>query len=295
MPVIFSSPFSLIQSITAIFKRVWGKLFRQETDSNLRETLEELIEEGSDDESSIESDERALLGNVLSLRDLMVEEVMIPRADIIAVPEDVIESELITTLIKSGYSGLLVYRNTLDDVMGMVHIKDILAWVTANQSLKIHQILREVLFIPPSMRTLDLLFKMREGGSKMAVVVDEHGGTDGLVTFSDLIEEIIGDIQDAHDLTPSIQLMQKPDGSVIADARVTLKEIEEKYNIDLALPELEDDINTVGGMVVSLAGRVPNRGEIISHPLGVTFEVLEADPRRVKRLCVHNLKTVIKP
>jgi magnesium and cobalt transporter len=143
------------------------------------------------------------------------------------------------------------------------------------------------------MRTLDLIFQMRETGTKMAMVVDEFGGIDGLVTFPDLIEEIIGDIQDAQDRTPSYQLVERADGTIVADARVTLEEIAEKYSINLIVEGLEDEIDTLGGLVVALAGRVPARGELITHPAGLEIEVVDADPRRVKRLYIRGIEKLV--
>ncbi len=274
----------------SLFKNILRKFKKNETDGSLRETLEELIEESVETEPSIESDERQLLGNVLNLRDLTAYDVMIPRADIIAVPVTATAQEVLQQFVKSGVMRILVYRETLDHVLGMLHIKDILVWQNSKKAWVIKNLIRDVLFISPTMRTLDLLLKMRETGSKMAVVVDEYGGVDGLVTFSNLIEEIIGDIQDAHDQSPSVQIEIRPDGSVVADARMTLEELNETFPNQLLLNDSHEDIDTLGGLVVFLAGRVPIRGELIRHPSGIEFEVLEADPRRVRRLCLRHLK-----
>jgi len=271
-------------------KSLWRKHLKSDADNNLRETLEELIEESSEEEPSIESDERQLIGNVLNLRDLTAYDVMIPRADVIAAPITISPTELVSLLIKTGVTRLPIYRDNLDHVVGIVNIKDVLGWLQSKKNLKINSLLREVLFISPSMRTLDLLLEMRETGSKVAIVVDEYGGVDGMVTFSKLIEEIIGDIQDAHDQTPSSQIVVREDDSVVADARTTLEELEEALSKKLPLKEHdEEDIDTLGGLVAFLAGRVPIRGELIIHPSGIEFEVLDADSRRVKRLCLRNL------
>lgn len=256
-------------------------------EANLRATLEGLIEKSHESELSLESDERTILGNVLSLRDLTVEDVMIPRADIVAVPQTISAADLMETMIHSHHSRLPVYRDTLDDVIGIVQIKDCLAWKASNNPYNIKTLVREVLYISPTMRTLDLLLQMRESGKKMALVVDEYGGIDGLVTFSDLIEEIIGDIQDAQERGASHQIFERPDGTLVLDGRLELETIEEKLGLDLMTPELEDDIDTVGGLVASLVGRVPTRGELIIHPSGLEFEVLDADPRRVKSVCLR--------
>jgi CBS domain containing-hemolysin-like protein len=272
-------------------RRLWRKLKGQDTENTLRETLEELIEEGVDESSSIASDERELLGNVLNLRDLTAEDVMVPRIDIIAIPQDATEEELLGTLIRSRLKRLPVYKNTLDEVIGMIQIKDVLAWKASGKPLNIKSIIRDVLFISPTARTLDILFQMRESGTKMALVVDEYGGIDGLVSFSDLIEEIIGDIQDAQDRGSQQQLIKRSDGSILADGRIALEEIEENFGLRLVDDDLADEVDTIGGLVTTLAGRVPNRGELIKHPhYPVEFEVLDADPRRIKRICIREKK-----
>lgn len=272
------------------FRKKWRHLFRFDSENSLRETIEELIEEGDSAESSIESDERTLLGNVLSLRDLTAEDVMIPRIDIIAIPLDATEEELLGTFIRSRLQRLAVYRNTLDEVVGTVQIQDVLAWKASGKKLQLRSIVKDALFISPTMRTLDLIFKMRESGTKMALVVDEFGGVDGLVTFSDLMEEIIGDIQEAQDHSEQQRLFNRPDGDIVTDGRVMLVEIEETFNLNLTVEDLEDEIETVGGLVTSLAGHVPTRGELITHPnQSVTFEILEADPRRIKKLLIHHV------
>jgi len=275
-------------------KQKWRILIRSDADNSLRETIEELIEDTEDEANpSIESDERLLLGNVLNLRDLTSEDVMIPRVDIVAVPLTITGLELLRVLTRSRHSRVPIYRHNLDDVIGIIETKDVLTWAATKKPLNIKALIRDVLFISPTMRTLDLLFQMRETGTKMAMVVDEFGGIDGLVTFSALIEEIIGDIQDAQDRTPSYQVVERADGTVVADARVMLEEIAEKYGINLIVEGLEDEIDTLGGLVVALAGRVPTRGELITHPLGLEIEVADADPRRVKRLYIRGIKKLM--
>jgi CBS domain containing-hemolysin-like protein len=273
-------------------KHKWRVMMRSGADNSLRETIEELIEDTETEEAnpSIELDERLLLGNVLNLRDRTAEDAMVPRVDIIAVPITTTGSELLAVLTRSRHSRLPVYRTNLDDVIGMVDIKDVLGWVATKKPLNIKAMVRDVIFVSPTMRTLDLLFQMRESGTKMAMVVDEFGGIDGLVTFPDLIEEIIGDIQDAQGSNPIHQLVERADGSILADARVTLEQISENYGVNLIVEGMEDDIDTLGGLVVALAGRVPARGELITHPAGLEVEVVDADPRRVKRLYLRGIQ-----
>lgn len=274
-------------------RHLWRVVTRSDADNSLRETIEELIEDTDEANPSIESDERMLLGNVLSLRDLTAEDVMVPRVDIVAVPLTITSPELLAVLTRSRHSRLPVFRNNLDDVIGMIESKDVLSWAATKKPLNIKALIRDVLHVSPTMRTLDLLFQMRETGTKMSMVVDEFGGVDGLVTFSDLIEEIIGDIQDAQDRSPNYQLVERADGSILADARVTLEEISEKYGINLVVEGLEDEIDTLGGLVVALAGRVPSRGELITHPVGLEIEVVDADPRRVKRLNLRGIQKLV--
>jgi magnesium and cobalt transporter len=259
-------------------------------EGSLRDAIEELIEEseGEPDGTPLGRDESSLLLNILKLGDLTAYDVMVPRADIVAVPADITLDGLVRAL-SQGHSRLPIFRDTLDDVIGMVHIKDVLACVAGDRAYSLPGIAREVLFVAPSMRALDLLLQMRLSRVHMALVVDEFGGIDGLVTIEDVVEEIVGDIEDEHDVAEGPKLVARPDGTLLADARATIEEFEEKVGPVLTAEEREQDIDTLGGLVFSLTGRVPSRGELISHPSGIAFEVLDADPRRVKRLRVRNL------
>ncbi|MES2607485.1 MAG: transporter associated domain-containing protein [Pseudomonadota bacterium] len=277
------------QTLRGFFKRFWRYCRKGEHDASLRETIEELIEETDEEVPSIESDERLLLENVLSLRDLTAHDIMIPRADVIAVSDSILETELMDQFVKTGISWFIVFNENLDHVIGMVHIKDMLAWIYSKKPFMLKALIKDVMFISPAMRTLDLLLMMRESGMKVAVVVDEYGGVDGLVTFSQLIEEIIGDIEGDNEQSPAPQLNWKSDGSIIADGRSTFEELDELVGRELNLIDEDENIDTLSGLVAFLAGRVPNRGELISHPKGLEFEILDADPRRVKRLCIRNI------
>ena len=260
-------------------------------ESSLRDAIEELIEEseGESDESPINRDESSLLLNILKLRDLTARDVMVPRADIVAVPLDIELDALVRSMTTHGHSRLPVYRETLDDVVGMVHIKDVLSCSTGERPFELAAIAREVLFVAPSMRALDLLLQMRLSRIHMALVVDEFGGIDGLITIEDVVEEIVGEIEDEHDVAQGPRLVARPDGTLVADARATIEEFEQRVGPVLSDEEREQDIDTLGGLVFSLIGRVPTRGELITHPSGLAFEVLEADPRRIRRLRVRNL------
>jgi CBS domain containing-hemolysin-like protein len=228
-----------------------------------------------------------LLGNVLNLRDLTAQDVMIPRVDIIAIPQTVGEEELLNTMTSSRLKQVLVYKETLDDIVGMVQLKDVMGWMVSKKPFSLKSLIREVLFVSPAMGTLDLLLQMRASGTKVALVVDEYGGIDGLVTVADLIEEIIGDIQDAQDHAKQPYLNKRSDGVIIADGRVDLEQLEEEFALNLVVDDLDDDIETVGGLVAALAGRVPPRGKLVRHPNGIELEVVDADLRRVKRVHIH--------
>ena len=256
-------------------------------ESSVRDTLEELIEERDDAEAPIAEDERVLFANILDLRDRTVHDVMVPRADIIAVDKAAARSQVIALMTREGHSRLPVYGETLDDVIGMVHIKDVAA-EPEDEAFTLSKIVRRVLFVSPSMQVLELLLEMRVTRSHMALVVDEHGGVDGLVTIEDLVEEIVGEIEDEHDRGGEPTLVKRTDGSLDADARATLDALEEITG-PVVTEEERAEIDTLGGLVFSLAGHVPIRGELVSQPSGLQFEVIDADPRRIKRLRVRGL------
>jgi len=285
------------QSGGRLWQRLRNLVKSRQGEAQLRETLEEIIDEikeveGEDDNAApISSDERVMLSNILRLRHLTAYDVMVPRADIVAVDLDTPIDELIDVMSKAGHSRLPVYRETLDEVVGIVHIKDVLHYMKDRRTKAdsgLVDLVRRILVVAPSMRVLDLLLEMRLSRVHMALVVDEFGGIDGLVTIEDLVEEIVGEIEDEHDVAVGPKLIERPDGSLVADARATIEEFEEMVGPVLSDEEREEDIDTLGGLLFSLAGRVPDRGELVEHPpSGITFEVLEADPRRVKRLRVR--------
>jgi magnesium and cobalt transporter len=271
--------------------REWLRMLRRgrNGDGSIRDTLEELIEEREESDQPINEDERLLLANIFELRDRTVHDVMVPRADIVAIEGETALSDIIDVITGEGHSRLPVYGETLDDAMGFIHAKDVLAWRGAEANFSPSRILRRVLFVAPSMQVLELLLEMRVKRAHMALVVDEYGGVDGLVTIEDLVEEIVGEIEDEHDQNDDPALTPAADGSLIADARVTIEHLEETVGPILDSDEEREDIDTLGGLVFSLAGRVPIRGELIRHSSGVEFEVLEADPRRIRRLRLRGL------
>jgi magnesium and cobalt transporter len=265
------------------------RLFRRAPET--REAIDELITAPSDEdeESPITAQERVLIGNVLKVHDRNAADIMVPRVDIVAFDIEQPFNELIKLMIENEHSRVPVYRETLDDVVGFVHVKDVLAPVAGRRTAKLTSILRKVLVVAPSLPVFDLLVQMRQSRTHIAMVVDEFGGIDGLVTIEDVIEEIVGDIEDEHDVDETPTLIARPDGSVIADARLPIDTFEEHHGTPLRHNGDHEEVDTLGGLVFALAGRVPRRGEVIPHPGGLEFEVLDADPRRIKRLRVRGL------
>ncbi len=271
------------------WRDLWRYLRRSRNgDTSIRDTLEELIERHEEDELPLDPAERLLLENTLKLRTVCVDDVSVPRADIVAVECETPLREVISIIAEKHHSRLPVYRKDLDDVLGCVHVKDVLPYAASENPPPLTEIMRPVLFVAPSMRVLDLLLRMRLSRTHMALVVDEYGGIDGLVTIEDLVEEIVGEIEDEHEIVEGPRLIERPDGTLVADARTQLEEFEERVGPVLTEDERED-IDTLGGLVVTLIGRVPSRGELVTHSSGLEFEVLDADPRRLKRLRIRNL------
>ncbi len=255
-----------------------------------RETMDALIAAAElEGLTEITPQERFLIGNILKVHDRNAGDVMVPRVDIVALDVEQPFAEVVRCMVENGHSRVPVYRESLDDVIGFVHVKDVLAPVADRRPGKLSRLLRKVLFVAPSLPILDLLVQMRQARTHIAMVVDEFGGIDGLVTIEDLIEEIVGEIEDEHDVAEPLTLIERPAGSIIADARLPIEALEEQHGTRLRPVGDEEAVDTLGGLVFMLAGRVPKRGEIIAHPDGIEFEVLDADPRRVKRLRVRGL------
>lgn len=273
----------------ASVKALFG--FRQ-TEVSLRESLEEALEEHEEEfeGETLGASEREMLFNVLDYSALTVDDVMVPRGDIVAVPCDVSFGEMVAVFAQAAHSRMPVYRDTLDDVQGMVHVKDVLKVVADKadtSAFKIGEIQRRVLFVPAAMKVVDLMAKMRQGRTHMAIVVDEYGGTDGLVTVEDIVEEVIGEIDDEHDEIDTPDIIALADGGYDADARAEIADLEELLGIDLLPDDQDEDVDTVGGLVFSLAGYVPEIGEIIPHQSGYKFEVVDADPRRISKVRIY--------
>jgi CBS domain containing-hemolysin-like protein len=259
----------------------------------MRESVAEVMEASESEDRALSPQERRMLANLLKFGELRVADVMVPRADIVAVEETTPLCDLVTLFREAQHSRIPVYRETLDDPVGLMLLKDVVGLIEMEidgsfrwRNVPIASLLRNLLFVPPSMPLLDLLLKMQASHTHLALVIDEYGGTDGLVTIEDIIEEIVGDIEDEHDEALQ-QVRNAGDGVYVADARTSLEHFAEVTGLTLASDDPDKDIDTLGGLVVSILGRVPERGEIVPHPSGYEFEVLEADPRRVKRLRIR--------
>lgn len=232
----------------------------------------------------------AMVEQAAAFQSLRVEDVMTPRADIVAVELTTPFGELIEKFLEAEHSRMPIYRETLDDPVGVVHVKDVFKLLAdpkkrpGEQDLILQRLRRDALYVPASMRAETLLLRMQATRTHLALVIDEFGGTDGLVTMEDLVESVVGDIDDEHDEAASNAIIPRPGGVYEADARAPLEDLEASMGRELAPPDLEEEIDTVAGLVTALAGRVPQRGEVIAHPEGFEIQILDADPRRVKRV-----------
>jgi magnesium and cobalt transporter len=277
----------------SLLARLRQLLGRRQTEPSLRESIAELVQEAADEQPAageqpeLDRQERALIANILRLRETTADDVMLPRADIVAMRVDVSLEEALQQIRWEGHSRLPVFREQLDDIVGMVHIKDVIAYVGRPEAFRLEAILRRPLMVAPQMPVLDLLLQMRQARIHLALVVDEYGGIDGLVTIEDLVETIVGDISDEHDEVETAMVVERPDGALDINARLPVEEFEHRMGPVLSEDERDADIETVGGLVFTLAGRVPAKGEVISHPSGIEFRVLDADPRRIRRLRVR--------
>jgi CBS domain containing-hemolysin-like protein len=285
-------------------------LFRQKNGSTLREDLTDALAESAPDGEAFSPAERAMLNNILRLREVRVEDVMVPRADIEAVEISITLGELLNVFEQSGHSRMPVYAETLDDPRGMVHIRDVLAHITRSarakkgratrkppagavaldlanvdlgRSIGELNLIRSVLFVPPSMLASDLMARMQAARTQMALVIDEYGGTDGLASLEDIVETVVGDIEDEHDEDEPL-ITQAGDGVYIVDAKAEIDDVAKLIGDDFAPGEHSDYVDTIGGLIFNALGRVPARGEVVQAVPGFEFHVLDADPRRVKRV-----------
>ncbi|MEA2793196.1 MAG: hemolysin (HlyC) family protein, partial [Bradyrhizobium sp.] len=284
---------------------------------SVRDDLQVVLDASTPDEVGFSAIERTMLRNILGLHERRIADVMIHRADIIAVKRDIPLGELMSLFESAAHSRLVVYNETLDDPEGIVHIRDLLAFMTARarvpdngkakrkkpfpagldlravdlaMPLADANIIRKLLFVPPSMRAIDLLAQMQASRIHLALVVDEYGGTDGLVSIEDIVEQIVGEIDDEHDSDEPPAIVRQADNSFIADARASLDDVRSVIGEDFVTGEAGEEVETLGGYLVTHVGRLPVRGEVISGPGNFEIEVLDADPRRVKRLRITTRK-----
>jgi CBS domain containing-hemolysin-like protein len=281
--------------------------------STARADLTDVLEDGTG-ETDFSPTERTMLKNILGLRERRVIDVMVPRADIVAVQKDIGLGELMKIFESAGHSRLVVYEDTLDDAIGMVHIRDLVAFVSARAAagassnmrrkkpfpagldlkavdlsmpLSGAAIIREILYAPPSMPVLDLLAKMQTTRIHLALVVDEYGGTDGVVSIEDVVEQVVGDIADEHDQDTPPDVVRQPDGSFLADARAGIDDLTTVVGVEFDMGEVANEVDTLAGYVAARIGRVPVRGELVPGPGSFEIEILDADPRRVKKLRIY--------
>ena len=266
-------------------------IFFSSNKENIKDVLEDIIEDNGNSVESIDDGTKKIFKNIIQLNDKCIEDIMIPRADIDAVSSSIKINQLITFINKTKHSRIPVYDENLDKVIGMVHIRDLFEKINktakVKRDIKISKsIVRKILFSSPSMRILDLLLKMRSEQIHMSIVVDEFGGTNGLVTIEDLVEEIVGEIKDEHDFE-EIDIIKKISKKTYeVSARVTVDEFEKKLGVFFESVDKED-IDTVGGLVFNLIGKIPSRGQVIGHKSGLEFTILDADTRKIKRLLVN--------
>jgi len=282
-----------------------------------RADIEVVLEAAGPGEAGVSPEERTMIRNILALRGRRIEDVMVPRGDIIAVQQDITIGELVKVFEKAGHSRLVAYNDTLDDPIGMVHIRDLIAFMTAKAAvdpnkpsrrkkqraagldlgvidlampLSSARIMREMLFVPPSMPALDLLEKMQATRIHLALVVDEYGGTDGLVSMEDIVEQIVGDIADEHDEDELPAVVGQLDGSFVADARASLGDVTAAVGVAFDVGDAAEEVDTLAGYLMTQVGRLPLRGEVVPGPAGFEIEVLDSDPRRIKKVRIHRSK-----
>jgi CBS domain containing-hemolysin-like protein len=263
----------------------------------LDEELEQFVAKRINDDDSngkTLSHENELLKNLAGLRGINASDVMIPRVDIVSVAMSDDFNEIVKQLIKTNHSRVPVRNESLDDIVGILHIKDVLANLFLQEKKDIKSLLRKPIFVSPSISLLDLLYEMRVERRHLALVVDEYGGIDGLVTIEDLVEELVGDIEDEHDLSTECRLEKMQDGSIVLEARITMDLIEDLLS-SIRKEDLNEEIETLGGFIINIAGRVPVKGEVIKYsPSGLKFEILEADPRKVILVKLRGLNKLLR-
>jgi CBS domain containing-hemolysin-like protein len=308
LPMLVPQPGASEREGESWLSRVLRAVFGWKTSA--RADLQTVLEDGAH-ESGFSPQERTMLTNILALRGRRVDDVMVPRADIISVQQDISLGDLIKVFEGAGHSRLVVYNETLDDPVGMVHIRDVIAHMarratvsaarntrrkkplTAGLDLKVvdlsvalsaTKITRQILFVPPSMPAIDLLAKMQATRIHLALVIDEYGGTDGIVSMEDVVEQIVGDIEDEHDEDEKPAIVRQADGAFLADARAPLEDVVAEVGAEFDVKEEAAEVDTLAGYIMARVGRLPSRGEVVPGPGDFEIEVLDSDPRRLKRV-----------
>ena len=282
------------------FPSFFKKIKSNNLDKNLDQELEQFVAKrinADDSNGETLSHENELLKNLAGLRGITASDVMVPRVDIVSVAMSDDFNEIVKQLIKTNHSRVPVRNESLDDIVGILHIKDVLANLFLKEKQNIKTLLKKPIFVSPSISLLDLLYEMRIKRRHLALVVDEYGGIDGLVTIEDLVEELVGEIEDEHDLSSECRLEKLEDGSIVVEARIIIDLLVD-FTQSVRKEDLNEEIETLGGFIVSIAGRVPVKGEVIKYsPSGLKFEILEADPRKVilvKIIGLNNIKYLNK-
>jgi CBS domain containing-hemolysin-like protein len=316
LPVPVEHPIGPAAEREGFFARIARAVFGWKSGPT-RADLQVVLEAAVPGETGVTAEERTMLQNILALRGRRIEDLMVPRADIIAVQQDISLGELLKVFQIAAHSRLVVYDDTLDDPIGMIHIRDLIAFMMTQAAvnpekqskrkkpfpagldlnaidlslpLSAIRIVREILFVPPSMPAIDLLAKMQTSRIHLALVVDEYGGTDGIVSIEDLVEQIVGEIADEHDEDQAPTVVRQPDGTFLADARASLDDVTAAVGPEFDVGEAAKDVDTLGGLIMTQVGRLPLRGELVPGPAGFELEVLDADPRRIKKIKIHRSK-----
>jgi CBS domain containing-hemolysin-like protein len=303
------------------FGRVLRALFGWKPGS-VRADLQDVLAAASPSETGFSPEESTMLKNILGLRERRIDDVMVPRADIVAIEEDIPLGDLVKVFEKAAHSRLVVFKDTLDEPIGMVHIRDLIAFMTTRAAvdpetnakrerslpagldlgaidlampLAATKIIRTILFVPPSMPAINLLAKMQATHIHLALVVDEYGGTDGIVSIEDIVELIVGDIEDEHDVDAEHRIVPQSDGSFLADARTSLDDVVAMIGPSFDIGDAAQEVDTIGGYIATRIGRLPVRGELVPGPEPYEIQVLDADPRRVKRVKIYRARPAKSP
>ena len=278
-------------SLPSFFKKINSNNLNKNLDQELEQFVAKRIN-AEDSTGKKLSHENELLKNLAGLRGITASDVMVPRVDIVSVAMSDDFNEIVKQLIKTNHSRVPVRNESLDDIVGILHIKDVLANLFLKEKQNIKSLLKKPIFVSPSISLLDLLYEMRIKRRHLALIVDEYGGIDGLVTIEDLVEELVGEIEDEHDLSSECRLEKMGDGSIVVEARIII-DLVEGFIQSIRKEDLNEEIETLGGFIVSIAGRVPVKGEVIKYsPSGLKFEILEADPRKVILVKVTGLNNM---